>query len=225
MKIIVGTWGATGNHGGGDERLRSSGADEVVVSLAEAVVQLAKCSVTITHEMIPAPIPANEEERLSELKELQILDTVPEDAFDRITAKVARIFEVPIALVSFIDRDRQWFKSATGLPPDLSEAGSTSRAASVCGHVVASDEPLTVEDIHAIVVLRIIPSSASEGYDFTPAFCYCTSMTVPISSLCILDTKPRRLSEREQRLLEVLADDVVDEIKRRARRSAAAVAA
>ncbi|MBA3386680.1 MAG: AI-2E family transporter, partial [Chthoniobacterales bacterium] len=133
IKIVVGVWGATENMVETGERLRSSGADEVVVSLAEAVVQLAKFSVVITDEAIPAPIPANEEERMTELAALNILDTLPEDAFDRITAKAAKIFEVPIAMVSFIERDRQWIKSATGLPPDLEEARATSRSESVCG--------------------------------------------------------------------------------------------
>ncbi len=219
VKIVVGVWGATGNLLEMSERLRSSGADEVVVSLAEAVVQLAKYSVTITDEMIPAPIPANEEERLRELEALHILDTLPEDAFDRITAKVARIFEVPIALVSFIDRDRQWFKSAAGLPPDLAEAGSTSRAASVCGHVVASDQPLTVEDIARDRRFANNPLLSERGLRFYAGVPLRIN-DLPIGSLCILDTKPRRLSEREQRLLEVLADDVVEEIKRRAPRSA-----
>ena len=174
--------------------------------------------------MIPAPIPANEKERQNELEALHILDTLPEDAFDRITAKVAKIFEVPIALVSFIDRDRQWFKSATGLPPDLAEAGSTSRNASVCGHVVASDQPLTVEDIARDRRFANNPLLRERGLRFYAGVPLRIN-DLPIGSLCILDTKPRRLSEREQRLLEVLADDVVDEIKRRARRTVVPAAA
>ena len=215
VKIVIGIWGATENMLEVSERLRSSGADEVVVSLAEAVVQLAKFSVTVTDEMIPAPIPANDEERLSELEALHILDTLPEDAFDRITAKVARIFEVPIALVSFIDRDRQWLKSATGLPADLAGVASIPRAASICGHVVASDQPLTVEDIARDRRFANNPLLSERGLRFY-AGVPLRFNDLPIGSLCILDTKPRRLSEREQRLLEVLADDVVEEIKRRA---------
>jgi methylmalonyl-CoA mutase cobalamin-binding subunit len=223
-KIVAGIWGATENRDEISERLRSSGADEVVVSLAEAVVQLAKCSVSITDEMIPAPIPANEEQRLSELKALQILDTLPEEAFDRITAKVARIFGVPVALVSFIDHDRQWFKSAVGLQPELAEARSTSRGESVCGHVVASDQPLTVEDLARDRRFANNPLLREHGWRFYAGVPLRIN-DLPIGSLCILDTKPRRLSEREQRLLEVLADDVVEEIKRRGHTSEVPVAA
>lgn len=224
VKIVVGIWGATENMLETSERLRTSGADEVVVSLAEAVVQLAKFSVTITDEMIPAPIPANESERLRELEELHILDTLPEDAFDRITSKVAKIFEVPIALVSFIDRDRQWVKSAVGLPPELEESRAIPRAASVCGHVIASDQPLTVEDIARDRRFANNPLLSEHGLRFYAGVPLRMNERA-IGSLCILDTKPRRLNEREQRLLEVLADDVVDEIKRRARKSAVPAAA
>lgn len=224
VKIVVGIWGATENMLETSERLRSSGADEIVVSLAQAVVQLAKFSVTITDEMIPAPIPANEQARLEELEALRILDTLPEDAFDRITAKVAKIFEVPIVLVSFIDRDRQWLKSAVGLPPDIEETRTIPRAASVCGHVIASDQPLTVEDIARDRRFANNPMLSERGLRFYAGVPLRIN-DLAIGSLCILDTKPRRLSEREQRLLEVLADDVVDEIKRRARRAAVPAAA
>jgi GAF domain-containing protein len=221
---MVGLWGATESSIETADRLRSSGVDDIVVSLAEAVVQLANYSAAIPDEMIPAPIPANEPERLAALKALNILDTMPEDAFDRITAKVAKIFEVPIALVSFIDVDRQWFKSETGLPDDLAKARATSRAESICGHVVASDQPLTVEDIARDRRFANNPMLLEHGLRFY-AGVPLRIEGFPIGSLCILDHKPRRLTEREQRLLEVLAQDVVDEIKRRAESSVSVPAA
>ncbi len=159
-------------------------------------------------------IPANEEERLAELAALNILDSLPEDAFDRITAKVAKTFEVPIAMISFIDRSRQWIKSATGLPADLNESRATSRAESVCGHVVASDQPLTVEDIardRRFANNALLNEKGLRFYAGVPL----RMNHQPIGSLCLLDVKPRRLTEREQRLLEIMAEDVVEEIKRR----------
>ncbi len=62
-----------------------------------------------------APLPPNEHERLQALRQFEILDTPPEAAFDRITRLAAQLFNVPIALVSLVDRDRQWFKSCYGL--------------------------------------------------------------------------------------------------------------
>jgi len=78
---------------------------------------------------------------------MHLVDGTREEVFDRITKKLARIFEVPIALITFIDRDHQWFKSQVGLPEEIAEAQRTSRELSVCGHVVANDELLVVEDL------------------------------------------------------------------------------
>jgi hypothetical protein len=223
-KIVVGVWGATENLVETSERLRSSGADEVVVSLAEAVLQLARCSVVIEDEMIPAPIPANEEERLSTLAALGILETLPRERFDRVTAKVARVFDVPIALVNLIGRDKQITKSAAGLVADEADSWTIPRGHSVCGHVVASDQALIVEDIARDRRFANNPLLRERGLRFY-AGVPIRIEEQPIGSLCILDTKPRRLTEREQRLLEAIADDVVEEIKRLAAGSSVAVAA
>jgi predicted PurR-regulated permease PerM/methylmalonyl-CoA mutase cobalamin-binding subunit len=214
VKIVVGIWGATENMVGAGERLRSSGADEVVVSLAEAVVQLAKFSVSIADEMIPGRIPDNEEKRLQELTRLHLPDGTREEVFDRITKKLARIFEVPIALITFIDRDHQWFKSQVGLPAEIAEAQQTSRELSVCGHVIGNDELLVVEDLARDRRFANNPLLKERGLRFY-AGAPLRSNNLPIGSLCILDIKPRRLSEREKRLLEVIAEDVMEELTRR----------
>ena len=213
-KIVVGIWGATENMAGAEERLRSSGADEVVVSLAEAVVQLARFSVSLTDEMIPGAIPDNEENRLKELARLHLADGTREEVFDRITKKLARVFEVPIALITFIDRDHQWFKSQVGLPEEIAEAQQTSRELSVCGHVIANDELLVVEDLSRDRRFANNPLLKERGLRFY-AGVPLRSNNLPIGSLCILDVKPRRMTEREKRLLEVIAEDVMEEIQRR----------
>jgi predicted PurR-regulated permease PerM len=214
VKIVVGIWGATENMAGAGERLRSSGADEVVVSLAEAAVQLAKFSVSIADEMIPGAIPDNEENRLEELARLHLVDGTREEVFDRITKKLARVFEVPIALITFIDRDHQWFKSQVGLPEEIVKAQQTSRDLSVCGHVIANDELLVVEDLSRDRRFANNPLLKERGLRFY-AGVPLRSNNLPLGSLCILDIKPRRMTEREKRLLEVIAEDVMEEIQRR----------
>lgn len=214
MKIVVGIWGATENMAGAGERLRASGADQVVVSLAEAVVQLKTFSVSIADEMIPGAIPDNEENRLEELARLHLADGTREEVFDRVTKKLARIFEVPIALITFIDRDHQWFKSHVGLPEEIAEAQQTSRELSVCGHVIANDETLVVEDLSRDRRFANNPLLRARGLRFY-AGVPLRSHNLPIGSLCILDIKPRRMTEREKRLLEVIAEDVMEEIQRR----------
>jgi predicted PurR-regulated permease PerM/methylmalonyl-CoA mutase cobalamin-binding subunit len=213
-KIVVGIWGATENMAGAEERLRSSGADEVVVSLAEAVVQLARFSISLTDEMIPGAIPDNEENRLKELARLHLTDGTREEVFDRITKKLARVFEVPIALITFIDRDHQWFKSQVGLPEEIAEAQQTSRELSVCGHVIANDELLVVEDLSRDRRFANNPLLKERGLRFYAGIPL-RSNKLPIGSLCILDVKPRRMTEREKRLLEVIGEDVMEEVKDR----------
>jgi GAF domain-containing protein len=213
LQIVVGVWGATENLTEAGERLRSSGASEVVVSFAEAVVQLSKISFQVAEEWKVAPIPPNEDERLAVLESLKLTDCVPDQNFDRITAKLTRLFEVPIALITLIDRDHQWFKAQTGLPAELAAEGS-SRDVSVCGHVVASNDLLVVEDLARDRRFANNPLLKERGLRFY-AGAPLRINGLPIGSVCILDTKPRRMTDKEKRLLEIAAEDVIDEILRR----------
>lgn len=86
-------------------------------------------------------VPPDEPFRLSALEELALLDTPPEERFDRLTRLAARTLNVPIALVSLIDTDRQWFKSRRGL-----DARETGRDISFCGHAVLREETLVIEN-------------------------------------------------------------------------------
>lgn len=92
----------------------------------------------------PAPIPQDEEERLGALARLNILDTPPEERFDRITKIATILFNVPISTVTLVDSRREWFKSCQGL---IAKEGE--RAISFCGHVVLNDEPLIIPDAKA----------------------------------------------------------------------------
>ena len=221
LKIVIGLWGATENVEDAIQRLRASGADEVVTTLAEALAQLAKYSVPLAEMTIPAAIPADEAERLAELLRLSLLDTAPEDAFDRVTRKLARIFDVPIALISFLDTEREFFKSQVGLPDDLVAAHSMPRAGSICGHVVASNEVLVVEDLardrrfsnHALLKER--------KFRFYAGVPLRSPAGQPVGTLCILDARPRQMTEREKRLLQVIAEEVTEQIALRTANAAA----
>ncbi|MEY2539204.1 MAG: hypothetical protein QOG67_2944 [Verrucomicrobiota bacterium] len=216
LKIAVGLWGATERVSEATNRLRDSGADEVVVSLADAVAQISKFARPITDAMVPAPIPEDEEERLGALAESQLLDAKAEAIFDRITAKLARIFEVPIALLTLIDHDRQIFKSQTGLPEDLALARHTSRDVSICGHAVARNEMLVIEDLARDRRFANNPLLRERGLRFYAGVPVRAPNGQPIGSLCILDTKPRQVTPREKRLLQEYANEVTEEITRRA---------
>ncbi len=212
MKIVIGLWGATENLSEAAGRLRDSGADEMVTTLADAMLQFAKLSPVSDLEMIPAPIPADEEERQAALASLEIVNGEGMPAFDRLTARLTRIFEVPIALVTLIDHDRQFFKAQTGLPEDLVKARQTPRDVSVCGHVVAANQPLIVEDLARDDRFANNPLLKERGLRFYAGIPLRAPNGQPIGSLCLLDTRPRRFGEREQRLLQEYANEVMEEI-------------
>ncbi|MBT8151312.1 MAG: GGDEF domain-containing protein, partial [Gammaproteobacteria bacterium] len=86
-------------------------------------------------------IPSNEKERLETLLRLRILDTPSDDRYDRYTQICTRLFDVPIAVISLVDKYRQWFKSACGL-----DARETPRKISFCGHAILNDDIFEVQD-------------------------------------------------------------------------------
>ena len=83
---------------------------------------------------MPAPKPKNDRQRLKVLWQYDVLDTVPEEVFNDLTDLAAHICEAPIALISLIDEDRQWFKSKVGMTIE-----ETSRDISFCAHAIASE--------------------------------------------------------------------------------------
>ncbi|MDB6173320.1 MAG: Phytochrome sensor protein [Chthoniobacteraceae bacterium] len=216
LKILVGLWAATEELVDASTRLRASGADGMVTTLAEAVIELGKFSIPLTELMAAPAIPANEEQRLEELSKLHLVDSEPEPVFDRITKKMARAFDVPIAMVSFVDKDRQFFKSQVGLSGELAKERGTSRAQSICGHVVFSNDALVVEDLAKDKRFANNPFVKEQSLRFYAGIPLHGPNGLPIGSVCILDTKPRELSEREKRHLTVVAEEINDEIAARA---------
>jgi predicted PurR-regulated permease PerM len=219
IKIVVGLWGDTEGTTESAKRLRDSGADEVVFSLADALLQIAKLAPLTLEPMVPAPIPTDDDNRLGALYELHLLDTDAEPVFDRITAKLARVFEVPIALISLVDRDRLFFKSQTGLPEDLARSRQAPRDVSVCGHVVAKNEITVIEDLARDRRFASNPWIKARGLRFYAGVPLRAPGGQPIGSLCLLDIKPRPFTARDQRHLQEYAGDVMEEIANRAPQS------
>ena len=154
--------------------------------------------------MKPAPIPADENERLRELHAHEILDTEADPRFDAIAKLVATILEVPIALISLVDRDRQWFKARHGLA-----ATETPRDVSFCGHVVAGTSPLVVRDAYADD--RFADNPLVKGDPRVRFYAGYPLRTVAghvLGTLCALDHAPRELSTSQQEALELLAQQV-----------------
>ncbi|HEX3620049.1 MAG TPA: AI-2E family transporter, partial [Candidatus Udaeobacter sp.] len=213
--ILVGLWSSKIDAEKVKERLRLTHETKVAVSLADAVLLVSKITAPITDEMLPAPTPPNEEARLAELNGLNLLDTPPEADFDQVTERLIRLFKVPIALLTLIDKDRQWFKSQAGLPADLAEARSTPRDVSLCGHVIANDEVLIVRDLARDPRFANNPWLKERGLRFYAGVPLRGPNGFPVGALSILDTQPRDMSPQEQDLLKMIAADVMEQIKRR----------
>src|SRR5512133_377643 len=215
VTILVGSWSARFDAEKLRERLRATHVSDVAVSLADAVQRIYKMTAAITDAMLPAPMPPNEKERLAELDGLNLLDTPTEAEFDRVTERLTKLFKVPIALLTLIDKDRQWFKSQTGLPTDLAEARCTSRDVSLCGHVIANDEVLIVRDLARDPRFANNPFVKERGLRFYAGVPLRGPNGFPIGTVTMLDTKPREVTRQEQDLLKMIAGDVMEQIKRR----------
>jgi len=215
VTILLGAWSVRFDAEKLRERLRATHVSDVAVSLADAVQRISKMSVAITDAMVPAPMPPNEEERLAELNGLNLLDTPTEADFDQVTERLTKLFKVPMALLTLIDKDRQWFKSQTGLPADLAEARWASRDVSLCGHVIANDEVLIVRDLARDPRFANNPFVKERGLRFYAGVPLRGPNGFPIGTLSILDTKPREMPRQEQDLLKMIAGDVMEQIKRR----------
>ena len=146
-------------------------------------------------------LPKNELSRLTLLNELRILDTPFEERFDRITRIARTLFDVPIALVSLVDENRQWFKSCFGL--SVSETG---RDISFCGHAILKHELFVIEDTHQDA--RFADNPLVTDAPFIRFYAGCPLLLNDqnaMGTLCIIDTKPRRFNQQDGERLAELA--------------------
>ncbi len=156
-----------------------------------------------------APLPADEEQRLAALHGLDVLDTGPEERFDRFTAEARETLDVPIALVSLIDEDRQWFKSTAGL-----DAEETPRDQAVCAHAILSPDIFLVPDL--LTDPRFADNPAVSGEARIRAYA-----GVPlelrdgsrVGTFCVLDHRPREFDIDQVAELRRLAAGVLAELE------------
>ena len=159
--------------------------------------------------MPPAPLPYQEEQRLAALLSCNVLDTPPERRFDDLTALAARLCDTPIALVSLVDSDRQWFKSRHGL-----NAEQTPRDQAFCGYAILQDRLLIIPDATADPRTADNPLVTGEpGIRFYAGVPLRISPDEALGTLCVIDTRPRTLSPEQQSDLEALASQVVAQLQ------------
>ena len=146
-------------------------------------------------------IPPDEDARLAELRSLNVLDTIAEERFDRLTRMARRLFGVDVALVSLVDENRQWFKSCAGM--ELSE---TPRDISFCGHAILGDGAFVIPD--ALQDERFADNPLVAGPPHVRFYAGCP-LRGPggrkLGTLCIIDSKPRAFSDEDVEMLVDLA--------------------
>ena len=158
-----------------------------------------------------AEFPDNEASRVATLHGLGILDTPREDRFDRYARIAARSFDMPIALISLLDRERQWFKSAVGL-----DASETPREFSFCGHAILGDGVFEVRNARLDPRFRENPLvTGPPRIRFYAGAPLETRNGHKLGTLCVIDRVPHHMSDDEKTMLRNLADMVVEEIVRR----------
>jgi hypothetical protein len=146
-------------------------------------------------------------QRLAALRKTGLLDTPPDPSFDRHVRLAAEVLNAPVALVSLIDEERQFFKSAIGV-----EERETPLSHSFCQHAIAAREPLIVEDAREHPLLKHNPAveeHSSVAYAGVPLI---NADGHALGTLCVLDTHPRQWTKHQVELLGDLAASVVNEI-------------
>lgn len=158
--------------------------------------------------MIKPPTPVDELMRLETLRNLKILGTDPEERFDRVTRLARRVFGTPIALVSLVDNDRQWFKSRQGI-----EVTETSRDVSFCSHAILGEEVMVVNDACDDERFCDNPLVTSDpNIRFYAGYPLSAPDGSKVGTLCIIDREPRQMDNEDIRLLQELGQMVEEEL-------------
>lgn len=157
-------------------------------------------------------IPDDEHERLKKLHSLHVLDTYQENGtFKHIAAIASRMFQVPIALVNFVDKDYVITKAQVG----LSEAPDVSRGISLCSLSILRDDVTVFENAREEPCLLANPMVAGDfGLQFYAAAPLITKDGYKIGAVCIVDKEPRKFPESDQKILESLASIVMNDIEK-----------
>ena len=152
--------------------------------------------------------PEQERERLAALRSYQILDTAPDEAFDRLARLASLLCDTPVALVSLVDADRQWYKARYGM-----DATETPREGSFCDHAIRQSSLFEVTDAQKDERFRSTPRVLGPPFNrFYAGYPLLDPQGQALGTLCVIDRKPRQLGRDQALALELLAQEVVAQI-------------
>ncbi len=150
--------------------------------------------------------------RLAALRRTSLLDTPPEEAFDRLTRLATTVLRVPAALVTLVEGDRQFFKSAIGLPEPWASLRQTPLTHSFCKHAVISGEPFIVSDARLNPLVKDKRAVSELGVIAYAGIPLTTVEGLTLGTFCVVDDSPREWTDEEIEILRTLAASVMTEI-------------
>lgn len=214
LKIVIGAWNLAAEAGTPEKLATEAGADSTATSLEAAAHMIEEIvgQATVPAAAPPVPVPAEEEARLQALQASGALDPGNSVHLDRVAHTVAEAMDMPIGMVSLIDDSLQLWKGAWGLPAELEKSRQGTRETSICTHVVAANAPLVVEDTARDPRFAKNPFLRENEMRFYAGVPLRTMSGQVIGSLCVIDLKPRTLSPRELKLMQVIADELMAEL-------------
>jgi hypothetical protein len=162
----------------------------------------------------------NDVARLEALSETALLDSPAEPAFDRLTKLAAKLLNAPVALISLVDEDRQFFKSSVGLSEPWRSARQTPLTHSFCRHTLVSREPLVIEDARTHPLVRDNPAIRDLDVVAYAGVPLITAAGHALGTLCVFDHQPRSWTADQIETLETLTASVLSEIDLTLTRSA-----
>lgn len=202
---------------GGHRRVRTSDVMRLVGQRSRSSAQGGAAQVPLEPEFLPLatpdfPVLRSEPERLRAVRATEFVDTPADAAFDRLTSLAAHATDCPMALITLLTSERQWFKSRIGV-----ELAETPRSWAFCSHTILSGGLTMVEDAASDPRFRFNPLvTGAPHIRFYGAFPVLDGQGHRLGALCVLDREPRRLREREIDSLRALAELVSEEIQRHA---------
>ncbi|WP_225984744.1 AI-2E family transporter [Noviherbaspirillum aerium] len=214
LKIVVGAWNLAPEAGTSEKLATDVGADSATTSIEAAahIIEDIVGQAVAPADLPPVPVPAEEEARLHALQSSGALDPDNSAHLDRVAHTVADAMDMPIGMVSLIDESLQLWKGAWGLPQELEKSRQGTRETSVCNYVVAANAPLVVEDTARDPRFSQNPLLRENGMRFYAGVPLRTKSGHVIGSLCVIDLRPRTLSPRELKLMQVIADELMVEL-------------
>ena len=156
----------------------------------------------------------NDPERLAAVRKTGLLDTGPEDAFDRLTRAAAELTGAPVAFIALVDKDRDFYKSHSGFGEPLASVRQIS-GRTFCHYAIARTEPLAIDDTRAHRIYSAVPTVQTLGVAAYLGVPLRDAHGLALGSLCVIDFKPREWRMEDRATLADLAERAMREIETR----------